>query len=242
VNLTVYYKYRTGWYSISDMTRKSTLPVSDKPAPRAMGPGRPKDLGKRAAILEAAKQMFLELGFNGVSMDGIAAQAGVSKLTVYSHFGDKDTLFSEAIRCKCQEMLPDELFVADPDAPLREQMIGIGHAFFSLVSSEAAIATQRMMMTPDTDDRLREMFWKAGPQRTHEALAAFLQARVARGELAISDVATAAHQFFSLIKGELHSHMMCGLSPAPEPGRAQVHIVESVELFLRGYAPPQQPE
>ena len=74
---------------------------------------------KRAAILDAAKSLFVDPGYNGVSMDSIAAQAGVSKLTVYSHFGDKETLFTEAVQSKCVEMLPDELFVTDVEGPLR---------------------------------------------------------------------------------------------------------------------------
>ena len=61
------------------------------------GPGRPKDLGKRAAILDAAKRLFIQSGFDGTSMDQIATEAGVSKLTVYSHFGDKESLFLSLI-------------------------------------------------------------------------------------------------------------------------------------------------
>jgi TetR/AcrR family transcriptional repressor of mexJK operon len=208
-----------------------------KPTPRGTGPGRPKDLGKRAAILETAKEMFIEQGFNGVSMDGIAAGAGVSKLTVYSHFGDKETLFFEAIQAKCVEMMPDDLFVTDSEGPLREQLRGIGHAFFALISSDEAIATQRMMMTPETDDRIREMFWQAGPKRTESALAEFLEARTARGELAIDDPRLAARQFFCLIKGELHAHMMCGLCAAPEQPDAEAHIATTVDFFIRAYAP-----
>ena len=84
------------------MTRRNTAiaapaPASDPAPARTAGPGRPKDLAKRAAILEAAKQLFLEQGYQGVSMDQIAATAGVSKLTVYSHFGDKETLFAATI-------------------------------------------------------------------------------------------------------------------------------------------------
>lgn len=219
------------------MSSSAPSPVAAKSAARGSGPGRPKDLGKRAAILEAAKEMFLELGFNGVSMDGIAASAGVSKLTVYSHFGDKETLFTQAIQAKCVEMMPDELFVTDSEGPLREQLLGIGHAFFTLVTSDAAIATQRMMMTPDTDDHVRRMFWQAGPQRTETALAEFLGARAARGELAIPDLHLAARQFFCLIKGELHAHMMCGLCAAPGPRDAEAHIATTVDFFLRAYAP-----
>lgn len=61
------------------------------------GPGRPKDLAKRQAILDAAKILFLSHGYANTSMDAVASEAGVSKLTVYSHFNDKETLFSAAV-------------------------------------------------------------------------------------------------------------------------------------------------
>lgn len=218
------------------MPSKSAPATLGKAAPRTSGPGRPKDLGKRAAILDAAKEMFIEQGFNGVSMDGIAARAGVSKLTVYSHFGDKDTLFAEAIHTKCVEMMPDALFITDSEGPLRDQLFGIGHAFFTLISSDAALATQRMMMSPDTDDHVRGMFWQAGPARTNLALTEFLRTRVERGELQIDDLNTATRQFFCLIKGELHTHMMCGLCPAPDAPDTDSHIAATVDFFLRAYA------
>ena len=209
--------------------------LNPRQAGRGSGPGRPKDLGKRASILEAAKRMFIEQGYNGVSMDTIAAQAGVSKLTVYSHFGDKETLFTEAVKSKCVEMLPDALFVTDAEAPLREQLLGIACAFFDLVNSEAALSVQRVMMAPETDDRLREMFWQAGPKRTTDALAEFLGTRVARGELDIDDVELAAIQFMTLVKGELHMNMMCGCQP-PSPLDTRTHLAASVDFFLRAYA------
>ena len=224
------------------MPAQHTTPPSGKNTARGTGPGRHKDLGKRAAILDAAKEMFIELGFNGVSMDGIAARAGVSKLTVYSHFGDKDTLFAQAIQAECVEMMPDALFITDSEGPLHDQLLGIGHAFFALISSDAAIATQRMMMTTDTDDHVRQMFWQAGPARTETALAEFLGARVVRGQLEIDDLALAARQFFCLIKGEVHTHMMCGLCAAPDELDADAHIAASVDFFLRAYEPRQKPE
>lgn len=218
------------------MTDPTASTATSKPAAKAAGPGRPKDLGKRAAILDAAKALFVEQGYGGVSMDSIAAQAGVSKLTVYSHFSDKETLFTEAVKSTCVEMLPDALFVTDAEGALREQLLGIGRAFFNMITSPAAVAVQRVMMAPDTDDRIREMFWEAGPQRTSDALAEFLRARTERGELEITDFHTAAQQFFTLIKGELHTHMMCGLRPAPAECDAGAHVDACVTFFLRAYA------
>ncbi len=208
-----------------------------KAASKTAGPGRPKDLGKRAAILEAAKALFVDQGYTGVSMDAIAGQAGVSKLTVYSHFGDKESLFSEAVKSKCVEMLPDTLFVADAEGPLRDQLLGIATAFFELISSDAAVSVQRVMMAPETDDRLRSMFWQAGPKRTTDALAEFLRARTARGELAIDDYPTAALQLMTLVKGELHSHMMCGLQAPLTADDARRHVAACVDFFLRAYLP-----
>ncbi len=213
------------------------LSPSAKPKVKSNGPGRPKDLGKRASILTAARSLFTEQGYARVSMDGIAAIAGVSKLTVYSHFGDKETLFSEAIRAQCQHMMPDDLFEHEFKGPLRAQLIGIGKAFFSMISTDAALATHRMMMAPGTGEaHVREMYWTAGPKRTQQAMADFLAARAADGELEIEDVVLAASQFFCLLKGELHLLMMCGIKSTPTPKDVERHIHASVDFFLRAYA------
>lgn len=215
-------------------------PADRPPRPRPVAkpaPGRPKDLAKRAAILDAAKRMFTGHGFDGVSMDGIAAEAGVSKLTVYSHFGDKEALFVEAIRGVCDELMPDELFVAEPDAPLRAQLTGIAAAFFKLITSDEALSMHRMMMTRDSDERVRQMFWRAGPERVQEAFAAFLAAREATGELVVPDIRRAASQFFCLLKGELHTRMASGLCCRPARADVEAHIDATVDLFLRAHAP-----
>ena len=206
-------------------------------AVKPAGPGRPKDLGKRAAILDVAKRLFTHHGFDGVSMDQIAAEAAVSKLTVYSHFGDKESRFSAAVRAKCEEQMPSALFLEGLEGDLREQLTAIARAFFALVTSEEAIAMHRMMMLPGTgDSHVRELYWQAGPQQVKDAFGEFLRSREARGELQVAEIERAASQFFCLLKGEMHMQMLCGMcSGAPEPGDVARHIDATVELFLRAY-------
>ena len=103
------------------------------------GPGRPKDPAKRRAILEAAKSLFLRNGYDGSSMDAIAAEAGVSKLTVYSHFTDKETLFSAAVKAKCEEQLPELLFELPAGAPIEAVLLNIGRGFHALISSRESV-------------------------------------------------------------------------------------------------------
>ncbi|MCY7354147.1 MAG: TetR/AcrR family transcriptional regulator [Lysobacter sp.] len=205
--------------------------------PKPLGAGRPKDLGKGAAILDAAKRLFTAQGFDGTSMDQIAAEAGVSKLTVYSHFGDKDALFFAAVSAKCEELLPPELFMAEHlQGPLCAQLTSIARAFFALITSDEALSMHRMMLTQSSDLHVREMFWKAGPQRVQEAFAAFVQARADAGELEVPDVRRAASQFFCLLKGELHMRMASGLCCAPDACDLDAHINATVDLFLRAHA------
>jgi len=208
-----------------------------RPAKRAKpaAPGRPKDAGKGAAILETAKRLFLTLGYEGVSMDQIAAEAGVSKLTVYSHFGDKETLFSAAITAKCEEQLANGLFAVDPDSSLRDQLLGIGRAFLTLINSEEALAIHRVVTTLPPPTKLGQLFWEAGPRRVQEAFAAFLRDEIAAGALDIPDVRRAASQFLCLLKGEAHMLLLCGCISELDAAEAEAHVQATVDMFLRAY-------
>ena len=216
------------------MTSKPATAVT---ATRPAAPGRPKDPGKGAAILEAAKRLFTAHGFDGVSMDQIAAEAGVSKLTVYSHYGDKENLFAAAVRAYCEQQLPDSLFAARPETALAERLLQIAQAFYAMVSAPQAIAGHRVLCTPQmSESNLPRMFWEAGPMRIQASFAELLRRRMARGELAIDDVPRAAAQFFSLLKGEPHARLVLGCG-APDKDEAADHVAATVDLFLRAYAP-----
>ncbi len=223
-------KYKTGGYT-NDMT--SSPSVIAKPN----APGRPKDPGKRAAILDAAKRLFVSQGFERVSMDQIAAEAGVSKLTVYSHFGDKESLFAEAVRAHCEQGMPLSLFDASPGTPLRERLLAIGHAFFAMVMAPEAIAGHRILCSPQvTTSGLPAVFWEAGPQRVQAGFAALLGRRAASGELDVEDAELAASQFFTLLKGQPHMQAVFGYCCNRQSPDPREHVVSAVDFFLRAYA------
>jgi TetR/AcrR family transcriptional regulator, regulator of autoinduction and epiphytic fitness len=66
---------------------------------------RPKSVEKSAAILKGAMEEFLKHGYAGSSMDKVAKASGVSKATVYSHFGDKESLFNAVIHDLAEDRL-----------------------------------------------------------------------------------------------------------------------------------------
>lgn len=205
---------------------------------KATGPGRPKDPEKRQAILDAAKRLFARHGYEGSSMDAIAAEAGVSKLTVYSHFTDKDTLFFETIKAHCEAQMPSTLFLADLKGPLRKQMLAIARHFFRLITSDEAIALHRLMTAqPSPSAKLGQLFWDAGPRQVQQAFERFLAAEVAAGQLEIPDLHRAASQFFCLLKGELHAKMMFNCCEHAGERDVEAHLQATVDMFLRAYEP-----
>ncbi len=205
---------------------------------KTCGPGRPKDLEKRAAILAAAKRLFPLSGFEGTSMDAIAAEAGVSKLTVYSHFTDKETLFVAAIRARCADQVPDTLFDMDTTGPVRGQLLAIAHAFLNLIMSPDAISLHRLLTSSGTTSpKLGQLFWEAGPLRMREGFEGFLRQEVEAGQLDIQDITRAASQFFALLKGELHTRLLCGCAQALSVSDIDEHVSVTVDFFLRAYTP-----
>jgi TetR/AcrR family transcriptional regulator, mexJK operon transcriptional repressor len=204
---------------------------------KSCGPGRPKDLEKRAAILDAAKRLFPHSGFDGTSMDAIAAEAGVSKLTVYSHFTDKETLFHAAIQARCEDEMPATLFNVDLEGPVRHQLEAIARAFLAMVMASESIALHRLLTSGTTSPKLIELFWDAGPKRIQASLQQFLRSEVEAKQLDIGDVPRAASQFFCLLKGEVHARLLCGCREAVTGPEIDAHVRATVDFFLRAYSP-----
>ncbi|KFX69918.1 TetR family transcriptional regulator [Pseudomonas taeanensis MS-3] len=204
------------------------------------GPGRPKDLVKRQAILDAAKNLFISNGYDGSSMDAIAAEAGVSKLTVYSHFTDKETLFCAAVKSKCEEQLPELFFELAADAPIENVLLTIGRSFNALINSRESVELHRLMVTQATQNpKLSQLFYEAGPQRLLNEMARLLSRAELTGKLRIDDPHCAADQFFSLVKGGANFCLLIGCGEPLQGAAAEQHVQNAVTMFLRAYRPNQ---
>ena len=209
--------------------------MSDKILPPS-GPGRPKDPAKRAAILDAAKNLFLRLGYDGCSMDAIAGEAGVSKLTVYSHFTDKETLFSTAVRARCDEQLPMMFFELTENAPIDAVLLNIAKAFHELVSCRESIELHRLMITlGNQDPKLAQMFYESGPQVVHEEMERLLRTADEQGKLRIDNPALAAEHFLCLLKGGINFRLLIGCNTEVEGTSTDEYVADAVQMFVRAY-------
>ncbi|CAI8849218.1 MULTISPECIES: TetR/AcrR family transcriptional regulator [Pseudomonas] len=202
------------------------------------GPGRPKDLAKRQAVLDAAKTLFLTKGYANTSMDAVAAQAGVSKLTVYSHFNDKETLFSAAVVAKCEEQLPSLFFELPEGVAVETVLLNIARGFHQLINSDESVNLHRLIMALGSQDpKLSLIFFEAGPQRMLHGMERLLARINESGVLSIDKPRNAAEHFFCLLKGAANFRLLYGCGEPLTGDAAESHVQEVVGLFMRAYRP-----
>jgi TetR/AcrR family transcriptional regulator, mexJK operon transcriptional repressor len=200
--------------------------------------GRPKSPKKRQAILEAAAELFPLHGFAGVSMMDIAEKAKVSKLTLYSHFTDKDDLFAQSVADCCAKQLPHSVFQLAPGLSLEQALVTIGNGFLELIMDDKAITLHRMMITRSGIDlEHAQLYFKAGPERVMAEMQDLLVKAHKSRALEIDSPQHAAEHFFCLLKGVSHMRVLMGMIEAPDKTKREKHVKEVVALFIRAFQP-----
>ena len=214
-----------------------TPPFDSPPLDEAAGRGRPKDEQKRAALLAAAQRLFLEHGFDGASIDKIAAEAGVAKVTVYSHFGGKDQLFAEAVRARCDSFMSDDAVEALRGGGVEDRLLRLGQLFLGLILDPDSTDVHRLVIGEGPrHPEIAQAFLENAVLSTCVMVNALLEREVRAGTLEVEDTMAASGHFLALVKGLPQMKAMMGLSPG-SPEELDAHVRSAVGAFARAYAP-----
>ena len=194
-----------------------------------------EDGSKRRQILDGARRLFLDLGFDGASMGEIARAAGVSKGTLYVYFADKNRLFEAIVE---EEVLDQQkvAFNLDPERDVATTLREFGQAYIELLCRPGGGSAIRTVMA--IAERMPELggrFYENVVAHTIARLAAYLDARVTAGDLKIEDCKLAASQFMMSCQASLFLPFVFQASPAPSAERI-AHVVKSAtRMFLAAY-------
>ncbi len=209
--------------------------------------GRPTDNTKRDLILDHAVQLFMRKGFHATSMDEIARDAKISKLTLYTRFGDKDAIFAAVIERKCQEFIPDQIFDSFDNENLYDAFYKIGIAFFSLLLSQDALSIYRMMASEaERNPHLTQLFYETGPQRVKKIMTKKFDQLVREKKMIITDTAQAVDHFHSLFAGsDLYMRAVMNIGKPPSARAIKAHAIQVVysfcTLYLKKMPPASRP-
>lgn len=192
-------------------------------------------VSKREAILGAATRVFLEQGYGAASMDAIARAAGVSKQTIYAHFGGKAALFEATVLERSDRLLepfPETDSLHDPETALR----AIAHRFLELILSPETVGRFRVIVAESGRfPELAEVFYRSGPERVGARLSAYLTELHRQEVLRVTDPRSASIHFFGMVRGDLFLRQLLGLGEPPR-GVALDRIVDiAVTAFLAAY-------
>ena len=201
---------------------------------------RPSSVRKRQAILDAAEQVFLRDGYLGANMDELAALSGVSKQTVYAHFGSKETLFVELVGSMTLAVGAElHLELAEPTSldDLRQHLEEQAFRQLSAVMDPRILRLRRLAIAealrfPD----LGRVLWENGPQRAVLRLGAYFRRLGERGWLHVEDPEFAATFYNWLVMGHsVNEAMLLGDATRPDEAERRRRCVEAVRIFLAAH-------
>ena len=203
------------------------------PKPR----GRPRDPERYQRILEAARSHFYAHGLERASVDAIAAEAGVSKMTVYSHFQSKEGLFEATVRDRTERVVGgiEGAEALDPKQP-RKALLAIGEQFLTAARAEDVLGAFRSVYGAAGAQREAcRGFYRQGPDRLIGDVAAYLRRADAAGALRVRHPRQAADLFLSMFLGDGHIRGLLMLD-MPDARENKALLREAVRVFMAAYA------
>jgi len=194
---------------------------------------------KHKAITDAARRVFLEHGYTHTSVDAIAAEAGVSKQTIYNHFGDKARLFRAVMHATVAETRagmgpPPGADLAEADDLERDLRSFARQLARGVLAPDIAAIRRVLIAELDRHPELIEE-WGTQGQELHRMLASAIRRLNERGVLDVPDPTLGAQQLVLLTAGNAITLSRFGIDTPPDAALDKV-IDDGVELWLRAYA------
>jgi TetR/AcrR family transcriptional repressor of mexJK operon len=193
-------------------------------------------MAKRDAMLDAAACLFFRNGLEAVTMEAVAREAGVSKVTVYGHFATKETLFGSVIRRETATIRQGLAQLPDTHDAVRQSLIEVGVCMLRFLLEPHVLAVERVMSHQgEQHPKLLRAFFDAGPWAISQWLREKLEGLASAGHLSLPDPARAADQLCSMWQGMLIKEVRMGVRPTPTEEEIQRQITSAVDVFLAAY-------
>ena len=209
-----------------------SVDVRESAAPRT-----PRGEARRSALLEAARDVFLEQGYEGTSIEEIVRRVGGSKASLYSYFGSKEGLFWEVALMLTEEFVQELAVPTQANPELEQTLNALGMRFLRGFLDPAGCRLLRTLIAESQRfPELAQQYFERGPMRVRRALGDYLRLQRDAGRIDCADPDMAASQFLELVKGPPHARMMLSVPPFNPEFDPEQHVAGAVRLFLYGCA------
>ena len=164
--------------------------------------GRPVNEALSQTIVEAASELFVELGFQATTLDKVAQRAKISKLSIYRHFENKEALFSAAIVAGCHQLFAPQALLEGVEGSVEDQLMVVGSLLLHTLLRPDVSSVEAMVMADKTNQKsLSKLHYEAGPAHVITQIEALLRQLHAKALLNVPDPLQSARLFAALFKG-----------------------------------------
>ncbi|PWC23068.1 TetR family transcriptional regulator [Brenneria roseae subsp. roseae] len=200
---------------------------------------------RRLAIIDAASQLFQEMGYERASMNEVAKRVGGSKATLYNYFTSKEELFETVVRTHSTRFLTEaasQLTGNNSEAlNLEQKLAQFGEGMLQVLGGDnQAMQIYRVVVGEAGHSNIGNLFLESGIQESMEKLAQVMADAMQKGELMEGEPMLRAKQFTSLVKAEIDVIILQRELPNFTHGQIQKMVKNSVLLFLYGALPRQE--
>lgn len=197
---------------------------------------RKKSETRRMAFVQAAGKLFIEQGFGAVTMESIAAEAGASKVTLYSYFPSKEDLFA-AFVVEAGKGVIEKMEISTENAGLRETLQHLGIAYLNLVTRQEVVNLNRLLIgEAGRHPQLSCIFYENGGRQTLLLICSKLDNLMMRGLLRRNELRRAGLHFKSLCDAGLVERQLWGLDQSPTEEVKKQAVDSAVNVFLAAYS------
>lgn len=190
---------------------------------------------RREAFLDAAREVFIEQGYETASMAEIVSRAGGSLSTLYAQFGDKEGLFLAVVSRRVKELSSAMQLELSAHTPAEEGLRRIGENFAAHLLTPTGVGLYRIILGLGPKfPELSRQFHEKGLTEVRDALAAYLTDREEACELKLRNPERAANFFLEMVRGTMAQRAL--LNPGYYPDKDEIREVvdDAVSLFLDG--------
>jgi TetR/AcrR family transcriptional regulator, mexJK operon transcriptional repressor len=203
-------------------------------------PGR--SARKRQTILSAGQQLFLSNGYQGTSMDQVAADAAVSKQTVYKHFGEKRELLFAIVTDALDSAagtIRDRMTELADSTDLEAGLVALAGDYLRAVLQEPVVQLRRLVIgEANRLPELARLYYEHAPLRTLDTLADVFSRLHDRGVLNAPEPSLAAEHFAFLIVGRpIDQALFDGAPEVLASIDVDAYAKAGVRVFLAAYRP-----
>ena len=196
---------------------------------------RVKTEEKRQEIIDIAGKLFLEKGYDSLSMSDISTHVGGSKATLYNYFPNKETLFVATMMCKGRKLAEKAYAVLDENIPLDQKLVRYGYEYLAFILSQEMIDMKRRVIAQADKVDIGKHIYECGLKVAWGRVADMLEKGMKDKKLKKADPWLASMQLKALLEADLYTKRLLGIDKKLNKKALPVAVDNALKVFWSYY-------